>query len=314
MTRPVTRPASFRLRPEVLAHLLLLVVVLVWGSTFVLVKSALTQVTPLLFNLLRMAVATIVLVTINHRHLRTLTRTQLGAGALAGLFLAAGYQFQTVGLTMTTPAKSAFITGMVVVFVPILTLFQAIRPTATPRPGPLTAVGALSAFAGLLLLTTPSGTRLLSLIAAVSRGDMVTLGCAFAFAAHLLTLARTSRGIPAGLLATLQVGAATFFMGLSLPLEAPRITFTPIVMSALLICGILATAFAFTVQSYAQQHLPPTHTVVLLTLEPVFAWLTSLLFLHESLGRRSLSGAALILAGILIIEFQPITHSTEIPA
>ncbi len=261
-----------------------------------------------------MAVATTALLIINHRELRNLTRSQVKAGALAGLFLAAGYQFQTVGLTLTTPAKSAFITGMVVVFVPAFTLIPAVRPSGTPRPGIFTAVGALCAFTGLLFLTTPPGTRLASLLSAVSRGDLITLGCAIAFAAHLLTLARTSRGIRAGLLATLQVAAATFFMGLSLPLERTHATFSPKVIAALLVCGILATAVAFTVQSYAQQHLPPTHTVVLLTLEPVFAWLTSLLFLHDSLGRRSLLGAGLILIGIFIIEFLPSAHTTEIPA
>ena len=85
--------------------------------------------------------------------------------------------------------------------------------------------------------------------------------------------------------------------------------------TALIICAVIATAAAFTIQSYAQQHLPPAHTVVLLTLEPVFAWLTGLVILHENLGRRALVGAALILLGIAIIEFTPHRPTTtEIPA
>jgi drug/metabolite transporter (DMT)-like permease len=300
--------------PKTLAHLLLLFVVFVWGSTFVLVKAALANSSPLLFNLLRMALATLILAAVNRKRLRKLTRKQLTAGALAGLFLGAGYQFQTVGLTLTTPAKAAFITGMVVVFVPALTLIPAFRPQNTPRPGISAAIGALAAFAGLLFLTTPAGTTLSNLTSAIGRGDLITLGCAIAFAAHLLTLARTSPGIDSGLLATLQIAFATLFMLLTLPLEHPRVTFTPVVLAALAICAVFATAAAITIQSYAQQHLPPTHTVVLLTLEPVFAWLTGLFFLHESLGPRSLLGAALILLGIVIIEFAPTTHTTEIPA
>ena len=97
--------------PRVLAHLLLLATVFVWGATFVLVKGALSDASPLLFNLMRMALATLALVAINFRRLRHVTRKQLGAGAVAGVFLAAGYQFQTMGLTQTTPAKSAFLTG-----------------------------------------------------------------------------------------------------------------------------------------------------------------------------------------------------------
>ncbi len=299
---------------KTLAHTLLLFTAFVWGATFVLVKSALSDSSPLLFNLLRMAIATVALIAINRRQLRALTRRHVMIGLLAGFFLAAGYQFQTFGLTRTTPAKSAFITGMVVVFVPLLTLIPALRPHGSKRPNPGTAAGALAAFAGLALITTPAGTTVRTLFTSVSLGDLITLACALAFAFHLLVLARTAPGIDSGLLATLQIAGATLFMLLSLPLERPHAVFTPRLVATLLLCGLLATAAAFTIQSYAQQHLPPTHTVVLLALEPVFAWLTSLVLLHESFGRRSLLGAALILLGIAIIELLPTTHSTEIPA
>ena len=296
------------------AYLLLLFVVFVWGSTFVLVKAALASTTPLLFNLMRMALATLVLAIVNRKRLRGITRRQVASGALAGLFLGVGYQFQTFGLYLTTPAKSAFITGMVVVFVPALTLIPAFRPPGTRTPGPLTAIGALSAFAGLVYLTTPPGTTLHTLSRGIALGDIITLGCSLAFAAHLLTLARVSFRVESGLLATLQIAGATCFMVVTLPFERPHVHFTVAVVTALIVCAVFATAAAFTIQSYAQKHLPPTHTVVLLTLEPVFAWLTGLLFLHDSLGSRALLGAALILLGIVIIECAPATHSTEIPA
>ena len=297
-----------------LAHLLLLATALVWGATFVLVKSALADTSPLLFNLLRMSIATLALVVVNHRQLRTLKPKHLKAGILAGLFLAAGYQFQTFGLTRTTPAKAAFITGMIVVFVPLLTLIPAFRLKDAKAPGISTALGAFCAFAGLIFLTTPTGTTLRTLASSIGTGDLIVLAAALAFAFHLLTLSHTAPGIDPGLLATLQIAACTLFMLLSLPLEHPHATPSPRLIFTLLICGLLATAAAFTIQSFAQQHLPPTHTVLLLALEPVFAWLTSLLVLHESLGRRSLLGAALILTAIALIEFLPTTHTTEIPA
>jgi drug/metabolite transporter (DMT)-like permease len=118
----------------------------------------------------------------------------------------------------------------------------------------------------------------------------------------------------AGLLATLQIGFATLTMLFTLPFEHSRAVFTPRLLLTLAVCSVLATAVAFTIQSFAQQVLPPTHTVILLTLEPVFAWLTSLLFLHEVLGRRALVGAGLILAGIAVIELLPAANATEIPA
>src|SRR5271154_2908332 len=105
-----------------------------------------------------MALAFFALAIVNHRQLRNVSRQALLSGLIVGFFLAAGYQFQTAGLARTTPAKSAFITGLVVVFVPIFTIVPAFRSANTPQPRWTTAIGALLAFSGLLLLTTPNGT------------------------------------------------------------------------------------------------------------------------------------------------------------
>jgi drug/metabolite transporter (DMT)-like permease len=286
-----------------IAHLLLLGVVFVWGATFVLVKDALKDVSPLLFNLLRMTLAFLALAIVNHRQLRSINRRSLISGLIVGIFLAAGYQFQTAGLALTTPAKSAFITGLVVVFVPLFTLVPALRPPNTHPPRWTAAVGALLAFSGLLLLTTPAGTSFQNLFVSIGVGDLLTLACAIAFASHLLSLAHTSSRVPTGQLATLQIGAAALIIAITLPLGGrPHLTVTPRLIIALAITSLLATAAAFTIQSWAQQHLPPTHTAILLTLEPVFACLTSFLVLNEHLGGRSLLGATLILAGIVCIE------------
>jgi drug/metabolite transporter (DMT)-like permease len=301
-----------KLNPSTLAHLLLLAVVAVWGATFALVKDALQDVSPLLFNLIRMALAFLALAIVNHRHLRNLTRRTVLSGLLVGIFLAAGYQFQTAGLAGTTPAKSAFITGLVVVFVPLFTLFPTLRPPTAHAPRWNAALGAVLAFSGLLLLTTPPGTQWHSLFTTIGLGDLLTLACAIAFAGHLLALAHTSPGLPAAQIATLQIGFATLFMTLTLPVGGPpHLAITSRLVVALAVTSLLATAAAFTIQSWAQQHLPPTHTAILLTMEPVFAYLTSLLFLHERLGRRSLTGAALILSGIAIIEL--LSSSAPVP-
>jgi len=305
----MSRAASHRLSPATIAHLLLLGVVLVWGATFVLIKDALQDASPLLFNLLRMSLAAIALCLINSRHLGRITRQSLWAGFVVGTFLAAGYQFQTSGLARTTAAKSAFITGLVVVFVPLLTMIPLLRPSSAPAPGAASIAGALLAFSGLLLLTTPPGTRWSNLFRAMGTGDLLTLVCAVAFAGHLLSLAHTSTRVPIPQLATLQIAFASVWMAVTLPLGGPvYLKITPRLVIALLVTAILATAAAFTIQSWAQQHLPPTHTALLLTLEPVFAWITSFLFLGERLGPRSLAGAVLILTGILLTELVPRPH------
>jgi len=295
-----------RLSPTTLAHLLLLAVVIIWGATFVLVKDALQDTSPLLFNLLRMALAFVALAIVNHRQLLSIKRQSIISGFMVGLFLAAGYQFQTTGLAHTTAAKSALITGLVVVFVPLFTIFPALRPSGTPHPRWTSALGAIFAFSGLLLLTTPAGTSWQNLFRTIGLGDILTLFCAVAFAAHLLSLARVSKGIPTAQLATIQIGSAALLMAITLPLGGrPHLAFTPRLITALAVTSLLATAAAFTIQSWAQQYLPPTHTAILLSLEPVFACITSFLVLHEHLGPRSLFGAALILIGIVTIEIFP---------
>lgn len=288
-----------------IAHLLLLAVVLVWGATFSLVKSALVETTPLVFNLLRMTLAFAVLAAVNWPSLRGLSRDDLKLGAAAGVFLAMGYQFQTLGLNHTTASKAAFITGLVVVIVPLLSALPGVALPGSLKPTIDTYAGALLAFAGLVLLTTPPGSGA-ALFSGIGLGEWLCLGCAVAFAAHLLMLARAAPRVSARRLGTLQIGFAALVMLVTLPLGG-RVHFhgAPIVWIALGVTALLATAAAFTIQSWAQQHLPASHTALIFTLEPVFAWLTSLFFFGEQLGRRALLGAGLILAGIVLAELRP---------
>jgi drug/metabolite transporter (DMT)-like permease len=284
----------------------------IWGSTFVVVKDALRDVSPLLFNLLRMMIATVVLAAIYHGDLRRLKRSYLAGGAAVGLCLAAGYSFQTAGLARTTPAKSAFITGLIVVIVPLLCAVPRLRPLTMRRPSLAAYGGAVLAFAGILLLTTPAGTPWAALLGSINTGDLLTLLCALGFALHVVALAHVSPRLPLGALAVLQLMFCTFIMGLALPLfEHPWIHVSPRLLVALLLTGVLATAVAFTVQSWAQQRLSATHTALILALEPVFAFLTSFLFYGERLSGRASVGALLILGGIALTELLPLgAHAT----
>lgn len=296
------------------AHLLLLAVVFVWGSTFVLVKDALADISPLLFNLLRMVLAAFCLGIIYRRHIGHIDRRALIFGAVTGLFLATGYQFQTAGLRLTTPSKSAFITGMTVIFVPLLIIIPRLRPAGTHAPRWNAFAGATLAFAGIVFLTTPTHAGLD--FRSINIGDLLTLACALGFACHVLALAHFSPRMRFEQLALLQVSFAAISMAISLPVfERPWVHWSVPVVVALAVAAVLATAMAFTVQSWAQQFLPATHTAVLFTMEPVFAWLTSWVVLGERLGLRSGAGALLILAGICLTELlpsriQPTAHET----
>ncbi|MGA8740217.1 MAG: DMT family transporter [Terracidiphilus sp.] len=296
------------------AYLLMTFVVAVWGSTFVLIKGALNDASPAAFNLIRMTLAFALLAIAYHRSWRTIRRTDIAAGAVVGLCLAAGYQFQTIGLVHTTPSKSAFITGLVVVLVPLFSIAPALRPPGARAPRWNAFLGAALAFIGILFLTSPSNpaassSALLPDLSSMNVGDILTFGCAIGFAFHCIALGHVSPRIPFQPLAILQVGFCAIFMAISLPfIERPHVHFTPRLITALVIAAVLATAAAFSIQSWAQSILPSTHTALLLTLEPVFAWITSFLVTGERLGLRPASGALLILLGIAITELVPQPH------
>jgi drug/metabolite transporter (DMT)-like permease len=304
------------------AYLLMLFVVAVWGSTFVLIKGALADATPAAFNLVRMTLAFLVLAAAYHRAWRGTGRWQIASGALVGLCLATGYQFQTIGLVRTTPSKSAFITGLVVVLVPLFSAIPGLRPAGARPPRWNAFLGAALAFVGILLLIAPadaggtgpasalsSALSLLPDVSSINMGDLLTFGCAVGFAFHCIALSHISPRIGFRPLALLQVGFCAVFMAISLPfIEHPHIAWTPRLLIALGIAAVLATAAAFSIQSWAQSVLPSTHIALLLTLEPVFAWMTSFLIMGERLGLRPASGALLILAGIALTELVPQPH------
>jgi drug/metabolite transporter (DMT)-like permease len=294
---------------SVRAHLLLFCVVGVWGSTFVLVKSVLRDISPLLFNLLRMALAFLCLAVLYRKQWKRIRRAGWVSGALLGCTLAVAYQFQTGGLKLTTPSNSAFITGLTLVLVPVLGALPGVRRSGSRPPAWNVWLGVVLAFSGVVLLAAPPGN-----LTGIGIGDLLTLGCAFAFAGHIIFQDRVSdkgadkgtdlAAIPFEQLALLQVGFCTLFMAASTPLlERPYLHWSPLLVVTLIVEAVFATAAAFTIQSWAQKFLAPTYLVLIYAMEPVFAWLTSLAVLHQGLSARAGWGAVLILGGVLAAEF-----------
>jgi drug/metabolite transporter (DMT)-like permease len=291
------------------AHLLLFAVVGVWGCTFVLVKSVLQDISPLLFNFMRMGLAFLCLAVLYRRQWGRIRREGWISGALLGLILAIAYQFQTAGLKLTSPSNSAFITGLTLVLVPSLGAIPGIRRRGSGAPTWNVWLGVVLAFGGVVLLSAPAGD-----LTRIGLGDLLTLGCAFAFTCHIIFQDRVSQkdtgkgkdlaAVPFEQLALLQVGFCTLAMAISTPLlEKPYLHWTRLVVVTLVVEAVLATAAAFTIQSWAQKFLAPTYLILIYTLEPVFAWATSLIFLHQGLSARAGLGAILILSGVLVAEF-----------
>lgn len=282
--------------------MLLVFITLAWGSTFVLIKSALREITPMYFNAVRMALAAICLIALYGRHLPRISRSTLRAGSLVGAFLWLGYEFQTSGLKLTTPSKSAFITGFSVILVPVFLAVIWRR-----KINHWTALGVAAAFLGLFLLTVPAGGAASDLgdFRTVNLGDLLTLGCAIAFAFQIIFMGQAMKNHAFEQVAMLQAATCAVLMAITVPaIETPHAVWSREVIAAVVITAIVCTAIAFTVQAWAQQFTPPTHTALIFSLEPVFAWITSYFAVGERLGLRAGFGAVLILAGVLVSELK----------
>jgi drug/metabolite transporter (DMT)-like permease len=284
--------------PRWQADAALVVAAFFFGTTFIVVQDAVERIDPLPFLSVRFLIGAAVLGLVAHRRVAPPTARRVGGppgtagelrdGVLAGLLLLAGYVLQTVGLQYTTAPTSAFITYMLVVFVPFIS-FVSTRQA----PHALTLVGVVLAVAGLVLLTGGADTGF-------GRGEVLTLGCALAFAAHLVLLGRVApRHDPVRLTAVqlATVGAACLVPAAMLggfDLDGGA-------LAAAAFTGVFATAVAFLAMVWAQRVVSPSRAAIILLLEPVFAALLSAV-VDEPLTAAVVAGGGLILIAVLLAE------------
>ncbi len=287
--------------PRWRADLALAFVALVWGSTFVIVKSVLNDLSTLYFLALRFTVASgclFLLFLPAFRRMRWQAAIRgLRGGLLTGILLWSGYVLQTFGLKYTSAGNSGFITGFYIVLVPILSALIYRR-----LPQLLEVFGIGIATAGLVLLTIPGA---LHGGFAINRGDLLTAGCAVAYAFHLLVLGYFSQREAFEAVALGQILCTALLSWVSLLVEPPVARWTSGSVMAVLVTAVFATALAFALQTWGQRYTSATRTALIFALEPVFALLTAILAGGESLTVARLIGCALILGGILAVELKP---------
>ncbi len=270
-------------------RLALLFTTLIWGATFPATKAVLEQIPPLSFLLLRFLLGTLLVgawfVVARYRAHRT--RDVLWASGVATIFLFLGYVLQTVGLRYSTASNSAFITALYVIFVPlILRRFEGRVLIATAI-----------AMVGLWLLVKPS--------ASMNIGDLMTLGCALAFAGHIICLERFTRRYDAPSLLLWQMTAMSLlFIPTTLWEQAPSSAFAPTGLLALglIVTGGLATG-AFAVQMWAQQIVPAQQVALVFASEPAYAAWLSWYFLGETMDLHGWIGSGLILLAVILGAF-----------
>ncbi len=284
-------------KKTILADVSLLFVAIFWGSNFVIMKHAFEAIEPFTYLGIRFCLAALLLAIIFRKRLVKAPLGDYLAGIQIGFFLFTGFVFQTVGLLHTTPAKSGFITGMAVVIVPFIYYFITKK-----SPGLWAAIGALMAAVGLYLLAADETMGL-------GFGDLLTLVGAFLFAGHLVAIALHVRNRDPLVLAVTQIaltGVASFTVAIIYEPTSGMFSHPPAIWGAILYAVIFCTIGAFVTQTIAQRYTPPTHAVLILSTEAVFAGLFSYLFWYEVFTAQKLFGAGLILAGILITELRPL--------
>ena len=268
--------------------LLLVAAAAVWGVSFVIMKEALSEASPLLLLGVRFSVAALVLVPFIHLR-QGFSRAELRAGLLLTLLLATGFATQAIGLQYTTPARSAFIVAMSSVLAPVIALVLLRH-----RTGWLVLLALVIAGVGIYFLTAPDEGGL-------NRGDLWTLITAVVFGGHIVAVTEFSKRFDARRLVWLQLpGTAIGTLIAALLLEDLRFSGSPGFLTALLFLAVMATAVALVWQMRAQREMTAARASLLLCFEPVFAALTSWQFWGEEFTLSQAAGAGLILAGMML--------------
>ena len=273
------------------AEIYLLGIVIIWGSTFAIIKGSLNQIMPFTFLAYRFFLAAFVLYVIFWKRLRNIDKIILKKGFLIGIFLFLGYTFQTVGLKYTTATKAGFITGLSVVLVPIISYFFIKEKIYRNS-----VIGVIFAIIGLWFLNYNNSFNF-------NLGDFLVLLCAVSFALHIISVGLYTKKLDYVLLVIVQL-ATVFVLSLLMALffERPEIhlTYSSHVWWAIILTGVFATALAFYMQNRFQRYSTATKTAIIFSGEPIFAAVFAYFLLGEKVGLIAWIGGLLIIFGMII--------------
>ncbi len=279
-----------------MADLALLVLTLLWGTTFHFVKAVLAVASPALFLAARFGIAVAVLAPAWILRKERPGPRLIRDGLLLGLFMLAGFALQTLGLRHTTPARSGFLTGLSVLVVPFIARFALGR-----RVRSAAWAGVALAVAGLALLARPAGG---ALVPATWLGDALTALCAVSFALQIVFTSEWSPRHPLVPFVLAQVLVAFVGALLLVPLEGPflRAAGAPRFAGTVAFTGVAMTGAAFLVMNWAQRRTSAVRAALIFSLEPVAAALFSHLYGGDPLAPAEWAGGALIVLGVVMGE------------
>jgi drug/metabolite transporter (DMT)-like permease len=284
------------------AEFYLLSITIIWGSTFVLTKFILENASPFVYVALRFFIASLIFAALFLRRLRTISKDGFAKGLVLGVLLFFGFMLQTIGMKFTTASKSAFITGLMVVFTPI---FQLVIERKAPKAGNI--VGVVLVATGLFLLTSPKGSEF-------NIGDALTLMCAVLFSIYTVYLGIYGKDHDPAHLTFVQFASTTIFAVIAIPfLETAHLQLTSNFLFNLIYLAVMPTVVALYVMAKYQKYTTPTRSAIIYSMEPPIAAVFAFFIIGEQIGMIGVVGGMMILAGLIVSELSDVifTHKNK---
>ena len=289
-----------------LGEIVILIITLFWGSTFVIVKQSLNDVSSLLFVAIRFSIAAVILLPIYLWKRDKKKKLIIWPGVFLGIWLFLGFAVQTMGLRLTTATKSGFITGIFVVLIPFFQIFIEKK-----KPSRGVVMGICLVFLGLIFLSSGGSSifEFLSLIGSdLNFGDFLTFLCAIFFAIHVVYIDKLSKensllSLLFSQLITVSVLGFIFTGIFSVTsIEPVKAEFTDYAIFSLLFTAIVATLINIGLQTKFQKSVSPSKAGIIYSFEPLFAAFLAYIILNEKIGKFGYIGSALIFSGLIVSE------------
>ena len=282
-------------KPGLWGRIALIAATVFWGTSFVILKSSLDSIGILWVLALRFSIASVALMLLSRKRLRTMDRKFFKGSVIIGLLLAGAYIVQTYGLKYTTPGKNAFLTTTYCVLVPFLAWLLFRR-----RPNLANVLAALLCLVGIGLVSLNSEE------AGINIGDILTLLCGILYSLQMLSIERYVPGGDALSLSTVEFSTAAVICWIgALLFEPAPAALSPALWGSILYMGLICTALCFFLQAWGMQYTPASTAAVILALEAVFGALISVLFYGEVMTPRLVLGFTLIFLAVVLSETGP---------
>lgn len=274
------------------ADLMLFFVAFFWGTGFSVTKVALEIYTPVQLLFIRFVIASVVSLILFRKKMRTVTKSDIKAGTIMGLFLSVGYIFQTIGLEGTSTGNSAFLTGTNVVMVPFF--YWLITKT---KPGKNNMVAAALMFLGIILLTVDFDN-----FGKFNLWDFLTFLCAISFAWQVVATGIFASDKDPAVISTMQILSSTMIFLIAMFIESEPITISVKGTASMLYLSLVATLLCFLMQTVGQKYTSTTHAAIILSLESVVGSLLGVLLLNEKYSAVTIIGFAIIFFAVITAE------------